>query len=84
MGSAVSITVGLALTWIVFLLLPEHAERLDPERGPLLQSIALMGLLAAAAAVSFYGELRERPWRVPAHAVLLAALAITARVYWPE
>jgi hypothetical protein len=84
MGSTVSIAVGLALTWVVFLLLPEHSARLDPERGPLLAALGLMTLLAAAAVASFYGELRALPWRLAAHAGLVAMLAVATWVYWPN
>src|SRR5262249_55556506 len=41
MGSAVSLAVGLGMTFIVFLFMPQHAERLLPEKGPLLQGILL-------------------------------------------
>jgi hypothetical protein len=84
MGSTVSMTVSLALTWIVFLFLPEHADRIDPERAPLLRALGLSALLSAAAVLSFYGELRSRPWRRPAHAGLVMLLALATWVYWPD
>jgi hypothetical protein len=84
MGSTVSLAVGLALTWVVFLLLPEHAERLEPEKAPLARAIALFSLLAAASAMSFYGALRLRSWRFVAYAVLVGLMTLTTWTYWPR
>ncbi len=83
-GSTISVAVGLTLTWIVLLFLPEHAERFAAEQGPLLRAMALFGALAAVASASFYAELRLRPWRGKAHAAMLALLGIAVWVYWPR
>lgn len=83
-GSAVSLAVGLTLSWIVLLFLPEHAERFAGEQGPLLRAMILFGLMAAVAGTSFYGELRRRFWRIAAHATLLALLGIAVWTYWPR
>jgi hypothetical protein len=84
MGSTVSIAVALLMTGVVFLLLPEYANRLAEERSPLLTACLLSVLLAAVAATSFYGELRERSWRIAAHGALLAMLALSLWTYWPK
>ncbi len=84
MGSTVSIAVALLLTGIVFLLLPDYAERLADEQRPLMVACSLSVLLAAAAATSFYGELRDRPWRRLAHAGLSVMLVIALWTYWPR
>jgi hypothetical protein len=84
MGSAVSLAVGLLMTWTVILLIPEHADRLAAEKAPLLKAILLFTLLAAAAGASFYGELRTRRWRFPAHAGMLAMLGVAFWMYWPK
>lgn len=83
MGSTVSIAVGLALTWVVFLLLPEHAERLEPEREPLARAIGLFAALAAASVWSFIGVLRMRRWRFSAYLALVALATLTVWVYRP-
>jgi hypothetical protein len=83
MGSTVSLAVGLALTWVVILFLPRDADKFAPEHAPLLQAIAIFTALAAATAASFYGDLRTRTWRLPAHAVTIVLLAATMWVYWP-
>ena len=84
MGSTVSLAVGLALTWVVFLFMPEHADRLAAEKAPLLKAILLFTVLSAAAAASFYGEMRERRWRFPAMAVMVAVLGVAVWTYWPR
>ena len=84
MGSAVSLAVGLALTGVVFLFLPDQEARLAPEKGPLLQAVGLFSVMAAVAAASFMAEVRNRPWRRLAHAGLLAMLGAALWVYWPR
>ena len=84
MGSTVSLSLGLIGTWIVILCLPHEAARFAPEHAPLLQAIAIFTALAAASALSFYGDLRSRRWRLAAHAISLALLATTVWVYWPN
>lgn len=84
MGSAVSLAVGLLMTFIVVLLIPEHADRLAAEKAPLVEAILLFTLLSAAAGASFYGELRRRTWRFSAHAGMLAMLGVAFWMYWPR
>jgi uncharacterized membrane protein YqjE len=84
MGSTVSIFAGLALTGVVVLLVPDDADRLVAERAPLVKAIVLFALAAAAAGWSFYGEIRQRRWRFPAHAVLVTMLGATVWMYWPR
>jgi uncharacterized membrane protein YqgA involved in biofilm formation len=83
-GSAVSLTVGLSMTWIVLLFLPEHAAVFAQEKAPLLRAIALFMLLTVAGGASLYAELRLRPWRRFAHTAMVAALSLTVWVYWPR
>jgi hypothetical protein len=84
MGSTVSLAVGLVLTWVVFLFMPQHADRLAAEKAPLLKAILLFTLLSAAAAASFYGEIRGRRWRLQAMAAMVALLGVAVWTYWPR
>ena len=84
MGSTVSTALVLVLSGEVFLLLPEYAERLAEERGPLLLACAISVPLAAISFTSFYGELRGRAWRYAAHAALGVFLAVALWMYWPR
>jgi len=84
LGSAAAITFALAGTMIVFVALRSEYPRLDSELGQLLISVVLFALLTAAAASSFYGELKGRSWRRHALGLLLAMLAVIAAYYaWP-
>ena len=84
MGSAVALTVGLGLTFIVLLLLPEHADRFASERAPLAQAVAIFGLIAATGGCSFTGELKLTRWRFWSHAALAALLGVAVAMYWPR
>ena len=84
MGSAVSLAVGLALTWVVFQFLPETDAAWTAEERPLVRAVALFGLLAAVASASFVGEVRGRPWRRLAQGGLVLVLGATVWVYWPR
>ena len=84
MGSTVSIALGLLMTGVVFLLLHDTESRLADESRPLLTSTLLMVVLAAVAVASFLGELQQRRWRLPAHAGLVAMLAIAVWTFWPK
>jgi Na+/citrate or Na+/malate symporter len=84
LGSAVSITVALTLTLVVFLLLPEFAPRIGEEFPPLLRALGGSALLAALAGAAFLGEVKRLPWRRAAHFVLWALLAAGAFWVWPR
>jgi hypothetical protein len=85
-GSTVALSVGLLLTWVVILFLPENEAQFAPEHGPLLRAIAVFSLFAATAAVSLYGEMssRTRQWRVLAHFATVAMFGVAVWMYWPK
>jgi hypothetical protein len=84
MGSTVSVAIGLAMTLVVFLFLPEYSARVDAEFSPLLRSLGVTLVLAAAAVASFYGELRSRAWRRAAQATLVILLVLVGLVAVPR
>jgi len=84
MGSAVALAAGLIMTWIVILLLPADEARFAPEQPALIRAVVVFTLFAALTAGSFYGEQRERRWRLGAHAATLAMFAVTVWLYWPQ
>jgi len=48
-------------------------------------SVVLFSLLTGAAGSSFYGELKERPWRRQARVALFVSLGVVAAYYaWPQ
>ena len=77
-------TVSIALTGVVFLLLPEYGARLSEESRPLALACLLSIALAAIAVTSFYGELRLRAWRLVAHVALAVSLTYVLWTYWPK
>jgi hypothetical protein len=85
-GSALALSIGLFLTWVVILFLPEDEAQFAPEHGPLLRAVAVFTLFAAAAAISFYGEftMRTRSWRLAAHFGTVAMFGVAIWMYWPK
>jgi hypothetical protein len=83
LGSAAAVSFSLAGVTIVFGLLRSDYPRLEQELPTLLTSFGLFALLTAAAAASFYGQLRDRSWRRLAITVLLVELAFVGWFYWP-
>ena len=83
LGSAVSITVALMLTLVVFLLLPEFSERIGEEFPPLMRALAGSAVLAVVSSVGFYGELRETRWRRLPQTLLAALLLLSGWLLWP-
>jgi uncharacterized membrane protein YfcA len=81
LGSAAAITFALAGTMIVFVTLRSEYPRLENELATLLTSVALFSLLTAAAAASFYAELKALRWRRYAEAVLVVMLTAVALYY---
>ncbi len=84
MGSAVSLAVGLLLTWITTLFLPKDAVRFAPEQLPLLQAVVVFTLFSAASAAAFYGDMRRRTWRYQAYAATLVMFGVAVWLYWPS
>lgn len=84
MGSAASITFGLAAVLVVFVVLsPTHPE-LGLEFRHLLTGLAAFAVLTAASAGSFTAQVKSRPWRGWVHALTLASLGILVFLYWPR
>ena len=85
-GSTVALSIGLLLTWVVILFLPENEAQFAPEHGPLLRAVAVFSLFAATAAISFYGEMlhRARSWRFLAHFATVAMFGVAVWMYWPK
>jgi Ca2+/Na+ antiporter len=85
MGSAASITFGLATVLIVFAVLAGRHPDLRRELPQLILSLCAFAVLTAASAGSFMGQARMRPWRGWAHAATLACLCgVVVLLYWPH
>jgi xanthine/uracil permease len=85
MGSAFALFAGLTLTWITLLFVPkDEAGELFGEQNTLIIAISIFGAVSLISAVSFYGQLRERSWRLIAHAATVASLGAAVWLYWPN
>jgi hypothetical protein len=84
LGSAASITFGLGAVLIVFVVLAGEHPALKREMPQLLGSLAAFGVLTAASAGSFLGQIKLYPWRGWAHLATAACLAGVVMLYWPR
>ena len=85
MGSAFALFAGLALTWVTLLFVPkEEAGELFGEQHTLVVAIAVFATVSLVSGASFYGQLRERSWRLAAHAATTACLGAAVWLYWPK
>jgi hypothetical protein len=84
LGSAASITFGLGAVLIVFCVLTGEHPELSREMPQLLWSGLAFGVLTAASAGSFLGQVKARPWRLWAHLATAACLCAVVLLYWPR
>jgi len=84
LGSAASITFGLSAVLIVFCVLAARHPDLTRELPRLALSLLAFGVLTAAAAGSFFGQVKGRRWRAWAHVATVATLGAVILLYWPR
>ncbi len=82
LGSAASITFGLATVLIVFCILAGKHPELTREFPQLVVNLIAFSLLTAAGAGSFLGQAKRRPWRGWAHAGTLLCLLGVVLMFW--
>lgn len=81
LGSSVAITFGLCSTLIIFLVLSGETPRFREELPLLARYAAIFVGLTALAAVSFIGQVRNRPWRRWAQVAMWGTLGGLALLY---
>jgi hypothetical protein len=84
LGSAASITFGLGTVLIVFCVLKGEHPELSREVPRLVSSLVAFTLLTAAAAGSFLGQVKGRPWRGWTHLATAACLGAVVFLHWPR
>jgi hypothetical protein len=84
LGSAASISFGLATVLIVFLVLGGQHPELPRELPRLALSLAAFTALTAASAGSFLGQAKALSWRLWAHLATGICLGIVVLLYWPR
>jgi hypothetical protein len=84
LGSAASITFGLGAVLVVFAVLAGEHPDLSRELPQLVLSLTAFGVLTAASAGSFVGQIKARSWRLWAHLATAACLCAVVLLYWPR
>jgi hypothetical protein len=84
MGSAVTISIGLAMVLVVFLMMGREYPTLTREYGALLSSFLLFLVLAFVSSTAFLGVLRSTRWRWYAQAATWLVVGVLALHYWPR
>ena len=84
LGSAVSVLFSLVGVAIIYLVLGPKYPRIEAEADSLLVGLGYFSVLTVFAALSFYGALKERPWRAAAFVPLAVTLVLIGWHYWPE
>jgi len=83
LGTAVSITFSMAVVGFLLMVMVSDYPRVGGEIRPLMVAAGLFLCLTAAAALSFIGLLRERPWWWAAQLAMWAILAGTVVYFLP-
>jgi hypothetical protein len=83
MGTLFAIAFGLSVVCLVFWILQDEEPRIAAEFGSLLISTGIFIVLSAFAGLSFYGSLRQLPWRLWSMACMWVGLLLAGRYYWP-
>jgi hypothetical protein len=84
LGSAASITFGLAAVLVVFVVLAGEHPDLSREMPQLVSSLIAFAVLTASSAGSFLGQIKARPWRGWAHLATAACLSGVVWLHWPR
>jgi hypothetical protein len=84
LGSAAGISFSLFGVLVIYMVLRTEDSRIAAEIGPLLTHLTLFAALTAVAAMTFYAELRQFPWRAAWRVALVAAIAGLVALYWPR
>jgi hypothetical protein len=84
MGSAVTISIGLAMVLVVFLMMGHDYPALTREYRPLLDGFGLFLALAFVSTYAFLGVLRHTRWRWYAQGATWLTIAALSLHYWPR
>lgn len=84
LGSAVTITLGLAMVIVVFVSLSGDQPGLAREYGHLLASFGLFLALALVSGYAFVGTLKRPRWLWTAQGATWLAIGAIAWYYWPR
>ncbi|MEM7610192.1 MAG: hypothetical protein AAF270_00735 [Pseudomonadota bacterium] len=83
LGSAASITLGLAVAILMFVLIGLDEPRVRDELESVLNSVGLFAVLTVLSAASFIGLIKEQSWRWYAQAGMWIGFVLIAAYHWP-
>lgn len=84
LGSAFTITMGLAMVLAVFLILGGEYPRPALEMRNLVHSLALFVVLASVSASAFWAILHRKRWIWHAQAAMWLTVFGLGLYYWPK
>jgi uncharacterized membrane protein len=84
LGSSASITLGLIVVMLIFVLTGLDQPRISDEFEPLASSVAMFAVLTAFSAASFIGEVKAQAWRWYAQAAMWLTVLAIGTYYWPD
>ena len=84
LGSAVTITIGLAMVIVVFLSVSGDYPSLAREYGHLVRSFLLFLGLAFVSGYAFMGTLRQQRWLWLAQGGTWLTIVALGLYYWPR
>ena len=84
LGSAVTMTLGLAMVLAVFLILAADYARPAQEMRHLVETLGLFVLLASVAGSAFWAVLHRRRWLWHAQAGMWLTVVGLGLYFWPK
>lgn len=82
-GSAAAIAFGLAVSFIVSLVISGESPQVAAELGSLWTHTLIFVVLTGVCGLGFYGLVKRARWRWVAQGLMWLALAAVTRFYWP-
>ena len=84
LGSAFSITFGLAVVSLIFFILGDEYPRVESESRALVGNLALFMFLTVIAALSFFAMVKNHRLRYACQLLLWASVGVVGVYYWPD
>ncbi len=84
MGTVGAVAAGLLLVCLIYGILLEDYPRLEAELPTLITATLMFSELTVFAVLSFYGSLKQKPWRRIAMVILWLSVVVVGAYFWPE
>jgi hypothetical protein len=83
LGSCFAIMVSLAAVIVIVLVLGDEYPRLQREFEPLFESLGVFVGMTVISAASFYGLIKNHPFRFVGQGAMWLGLLLTGWYFWP-